>query len=390
MKGKGELMNYNERKKLYKELEAKRGHPLICYVTSIRPLMGASIGSDVIDSVIKQLEYIPKDKKEVDFLIVSNGGDPITSVQIMNLLRERFDTVNALIPYSAFSAATILALGANHIVMHPYSNLGPVDPQLTVPHSKEDGTKESLQFSSEDISNYIDFIKTDVGITDQQHLVSVIQPLLKDLGSFAIGYSKRGQQLSLNLSEKMLNRHLRDSEKAKLIARSLNSSFYHHGYPVSRSEAKDIGLPIEYPDSEVEDLMWRIWQSFNNEMKCSDPFDVRKEIISNQQVKEKLGQYRVLEIPIDLPNDFKMTIYQNYLNNFQPSIREAIQIDNLVGSIESIHSINSFYNMCNITYWRDADAELRFSLETYSTGWGDYKGDCNGEQECQTQIQTQM
>lgn len=196
------------------------------------------MASDAISPIIEQLKKIPFETKEIDFIIVSNGGDPITSIRIMSLLRERFETINVLLPYSAFSAATILALGANKIIMHPYSNLGPVDPQLTIPHTNPNGYSETLQFSSEDVSNYINFIKEDVGITDQQHLVTAVQPLLKDMGAFAIGYAKKGQQLSLRLSEKMLNWHLDNHEQVKTIARSLNSSFYHHGYPVSRTEAK--------------------------------------------------------------------------------------------------------------------------------------------------------
>lgn len=88
--------------------------------------------------------------------------------------------------------------------MHPYSNLGPVDPQLTDSHNNEKGIRENLQFSSEDLRNYVDFIRTDVSITDQHHIVSAISPLLKDVGALPIGSAKRSQQLSLTLSEKKL------------------------------------------------------------------------------------------------------------------------------------------------------------------------------------------
>jgi hypothetical protein len=45
-------------------------------------------------------------------LVVSNGGDPITVARIIGLLRERFSKVSVLLPYVAFSAATLVALGA--------------------------------------------------------------------------------------------------------------------------------------------------------------------------------------------------------------------------------------------------------------------------------------
>jgi ClpP class serine protease len=128
-------MGYKERKKMFDSIKAKRKRPLITYVTSIRPGMSCMMAGDAIRPIIDQLSLIPEEEKKVDFLIISNGGDPITSMRIMGLLRERFDEVTVLLPYVAYSAATILSLGADEILMHPYSNLGPVDPQMTAPHT---------------------------------------------------------------------------------------------------------------------------------------------------------------------------------------------------------------------------------------------------------------
>ncbi len=125
-------MSYVTRKLLLQSISEKRNRPVITYVTSIRPNMSCNMAGDAIIPVIEQIELIPETAKEVDFLIISNGGDPITALRIMSLLRERFDRIAVLLPYVAYSAATILALGADEIVMHPYSNLGPVDPQLTL------------------------------------------------------------------------------------------------------------------------------------------------------------------------------------------------------------------------------------------------------------------
>ncbi|MDR2943560.1 MAG: hypothetical protein LBU81_00460, partial [Methanosarcinales archaeon] len=76
------------------------------------------------------------------------------ALRIITILRERFEHISVVVPYVAFSAATILALGADEIIMHPYSNLGPVDPQLSIIKPNEYGQQAQLQFSSEDIRNY--------------------------------------------------------------------------------------------------------------------------------------------------------------------------------------------------------------------------------------------
>lgn len=198
-------MSYVTRKALFEQIENLRERPLISYVTSIRPNLSGQMAGDSIDHIIEQIQQIPSDKREIDFLIISNGGDPITALRIISLLRERFDKIAVLLPYVAYSAATILSLGADEIIMHPYSNLGPVDPQLTVSRQADNGQSAQLQFSSEDIRNYIDFVKTDVGITDQDHLTSAFNALAKEVGPLPIGSAKRSQQLSLSLSIQVKN-----------------------------------------------------------------------------------------------------------------------------------------------------------------------------------------
>ena len=230
-------MGYSKRKELYQAHENIRRKPLITYVTSMRQNVTSQMASDAMTTIIEQINQIPQDKNEIDFLIISNGGDPIVALRIITILRERFKHISVIVPYAAFSAATILALGADEIVMHPYSNLGPVDPQLSFIKSNEFGHPEQLQFSSEDIRNYIDFIRTDVGITDQAQLIVAFNSLATDVGPIPIGLSKRSQQLSLSLSTKMLEAHLDDKSKAASIAKVLNTSFYHHGYAVGRKEA---------------------------------------------------------------------------------------------------------------------------------------------------------
>ena len=52
--------------------------------------------------------------------------------RFVNALRERVERFSVLVPQDAFSAATLLALGADEIVMHPYGCLGPVDVTVAI------------------------------------------------------------------------------------------------------------------------------------------------------------------------------------------------------------------------------------------------------------------
>ena len=89
-------MSFSERKQLYESIINYRKKPLISYVTSIRPNLGGIMAGDAITPIIEQINSIPEEERKVDFLIISNGGDPITALRIIGLLRERFDQISGL------------------------------------------------------------------------------------------------------------------------------------------------------------------------------------------------------------------------------------------------------------------------------------------------------
>lgn len=361
-------MSYIERKPLFDSIAKIRKRPLLTYVTSIRPGMVGQMAGDSIRPIIDQLNLIPSKEKEVDFLIISNGGDPIASLRIMGLLRERFEKVTVLLPYVAYSAATILSLGADEIVMHPYSNLGPVDPQLTAPHITPAGTTEKLEFSSEDIVNYIEFLKTDVKANKEQ-MMSAIQPLLEQVGALNIGGSKRSQRLSFSLSEKMLSSHIKDVKKVKEIAKALNSSYYHHGYAVGRLEAKKMGLPVISPDKELEDLLWSVWLDYEKEMKCNDSFNVLTEILTDPNAAAAINSIPVINMPVNMPDAQKQAIYNNIAGAINATQQQTLKVRCTIASIESSYASKAFYNELIIAYWRDIDFNLKFNLTARGTGW---------------------
>ena len=82
-------MSYVTRKALFEQIENLRERPLISYVTSIRPNLSGQMAGDSIDHIIEQIQQIPSDKREIDFLIISNGGDPITALRIIRAIPHR-------------------------------------------------------------------------------------------------------------------------------------------------------------------------------------------------------------------------------------------------------------------------------------------------------------
>lgn len=358
-------MGYETRCELYKKLEEIRGCPLLAYATSIRPGENAAMAPDVIREFINQINKIPRETKSIDLLLVSNGGDPITSWRIVNILRSRFKKICVLVPYVAYSAATLLALGADEIIMHPYSNLGPVDPQIIVTRPN----KGQMHFGSEDIRNYIEFVKNDFGIKDQEYLVNALNTLCNEVGTLPIGSAKRSNQLSISLGEKMLAMHMTDCAKAHAIATALNSSYYHHGYAVGRKEAKDIGLNVVNSSDEIEDIIWNIWEDISDEMKCDKPFDLTTEIMENPAFSY-LNEVKTIEgIPANISAQVQGMLPQLIRSAISIQDRAPVDLCNLLAVLESIRRRSTCNNHLKVIATRMPDMNININVSNINKGW---------------------
>ena len=69
----------------------------------------------------------------MDLIVHSPGGSAEATASIVRYLRKQFSEVRVIVPHAAMSAATMLALSADVIVMGKQSQLGPIDPQLVTP-----------------------------------------------------------------------------------------------------------------------------------------------------------------------------------------------------------------------------------------------------------------
>jgi ClpP class serine protease len=72
-------------------------------------------------------------ERELDLILHSPGGSAQAAEQMIEYLRTRFDYIRAIVPLQAKSAATMIALGCDEVVMGDHSELGPIDPQILVP-----------------------------------------------------------------------------------------------------------------------------------------------------------------------------------------------------------------------------------------------------------------
>ena len=122
---------FEARLKLIKRLEEMRGSSVFCYLTSLRPNVMAAMAEDSVRVLLDHVAMLPaRPVEKLDVFLCSNGGSGAVPWRMVSLFREFANSFNVLIPYRAYGAASLLALGADGIVMHPFAELGPIDPTV--------------------------------------------------------------------------------------------------------------------------------------------------------------------------------------------------------------------------------------------------------------------
>jgi hypothetical protein len=363
-------MGFNERKKLYLELEKYRKHPVIAYVTSARQNAGGSIAPDAVRQFVKQLELLKETPKEIDLIINSNGGDGLTSWRLITLLREylgKDGRITCFVPFYAFSAATLMAVGCDEIFMHPWASLGPVDPQITV--NNKDGTQ---QFAYEDVSAYTSFLKEEAGITEQREKVELLSPLVGQIAPSVIGGAKRASMQSITMAEKLLKLHMTgtDAQNAETIAQKLGKNYFSHGHAVTKTEAKQLGLKIVNDDQEIERIIWAIYTDFENEMKMCEPFDPQNEYFSKPEATFMLQPPPFVNLPSNIDPNIAQQVVDSIIHS---SIKEGVLIDYELfhASIESVNHSEVFISKGKIMGTRLPNLNYNIGVIQVSAKWED-------------------
>lgn len=162
-------------------------------------------------------------------------------------------------PLKANSAATLIALGADEIVMGPFSELGPIDPSLGIRRRLGDAEQTIVndQVSVEDVMAYIDFTKNRVGLSEQNALAAGLGKLTDRLDPVALGTVFRTHSHIRDVARRIVLSRSRppSTEVVDAIVSTLAERVYAHGHAISRNEAKEIGLPVVEAPDELDDAM---------------------------------------------------------------------------------------------------------------------------------------
>lgn len=264
------------------ELEAVRKSRVVVYITGDRENAQTRIGMDVFPYFYDVLNRIGHTEK-LDLLLYSTGGVTMAGWGLANLVREFADRFSVLIPFKAHSTATLLALGADEIVMGRMGQLSPVDPSISGPFNPiPDGlgplqlAGQPLPLSVEDVLSYLKLAQEEAGIKQEEGLTHVFNTLSSTVKPIALGSIYRAKEQIKLLARKLLAFHMDEtSEKARIdaIIRYLTRELFSHDYLISRQEAKrHLKLKVTNATEDLERLLWVLFTTYADRAELYTPY----------------------------------------------------------------------------------------------------------------------
>jgi hypothetical protein len=214
---------------------------------------------------------------KVDLLIHSGGGDINVAYQIVELLRMHSKVLRAVVPLYAKSAATLLCLGADEIVVDELAQLGPLDTQIV--EERKGGqlsfasalnpfkTLEQLrQFSLETLDIAVKLIVSRCPMNPDEALDhatkfvgAITSPLFAQLSPEKLGEYSRALSVGTEYGERLLRRYSKipEANHERLLERLVHG-YPSHEYIIDYHEAVELGLPVKLFTDGERDLADRL------------------------------------------------------------------------------------------------------------------------------------
>jgi ATP-dependent protease ClpP protease subunit len=200
-----------------------------------------------------------KNHKKVYILIKSTGGNTLIPLRMVNILRDYFEDITALVISECASASTMLALGSNEILMSSKGYLSAIDTSIIHELSPVDIFNQKVRVSLDELHRVTNLWAEN---DPKQTNVNPYSEIFKYIHPLVIGATDRASSLSIKISSEILAYHMKDKEKIEAISSILNSEYPQHGYPITLREAQRIGINAKQMPRDIENLLFQLELEF--------------------------------------------------------------------------------------------------------------------------------
>ncbi len=281
-------MSRDKRIELIKQIQEKRGSRVIAYCTSDRQGLAVPIMPDVVSVIHEHIIESGSDENgKLDLFLYSRGGASDVPWTLVSMFRQycHKGSFRVLVPYRCHSAATVICLGADEIVMTKKAELGPIDATISHgPYNPTEGeTRERLPVSVEDVTGYFSLLKR-FGCERPDETMEGLRELTRKVHPLALGAVNRLLEETKLVGHRLLSTRAEpfSEEDNNDIIKKLSSEVYSHNHAINRSEAvKYLGLGHvkKAEDTRVDDLIWQLYLEYRDLFHLEEPFQPGEHLI---------------------------------------------------------------------------------------------------------------
>ena len=241
------------RQRLIREIQEEVDRDVICYVAGKL----TSIERDDILAFVDLLCRIDPGR-DIDLILHSGGGDIDAAEKLISMVRDKVKdgVLRVIVPHYAKSAATLMALGADSIVMSDSSELGPIDSQVPFPDGQGGWMTYSALSYLEAYKRFTRELRENPGDPSARLMFAKFQP-------HEMVEIERAEQRTRHLAEKLLQTGMMAGNPVTAPVSKLMdiNSWHTHGQVISAEDAKSIGLTVirMRPDNPVWASYWKLY-----------------------------------------------------------------------------------------------------------------------------------
>ena len=238
-------------KSLIKEIENIRKSRILVVICHQSISFQTSISLNKILRKIKHLDRL-------DILLESGGGDIDSAYKILNLFKSYADKITVIVPFYAKSAATLIALGADELIICKAGELGPLDPQVRDPQTNSFVPAHS--------------IKETMSFIEEVHDPIMKLSLTDKIPALLIGaYRASGKSCKQYLDEIFIAKKIENKDK---MIKIFTEKFLSHGYPMHRDFLIKNNIALFDHDDILEDKIYDLHEEYADYYKqlyCKKP-----------------------------------------------------------------------------------------------------------------------
>jgi hypothetical protein len=269
-------------------LHEHTGRNVVTYYTDWMGKGGdVSIALPDVHGLMEVFRDLDKDAG-LDLIIHSPGGDPTAADSMVRYMRAKFDDVRVIVPVAAMSAATMVALSANSIVMGRQSQLGPIDPQLQTPQGMIPSGAITRTFE-----------RAQKECAEDPTRLSGWVPTLQQYFPGLLEICDDATRLARTLAEDYLRENMfHDSASGSDLARKAAEFFADdqihvaHARGIRREQLEDLSLTIEHLEAsdELQDAVLSVHHAYMHTFALTPATKITENHLGRAMVRQQQMQ----------------------------------------------------------------------------------------------------